>query len=354
MIQVELDKLARSCIGPFAFCGLAVSRAGQNQFAIEAAHGIKADRQTMFRVASISKIVVGQTLLKTARSVNLNNPLNADIADILGRRIRNPHYPNEPITLRMIASHTSGLRDVDLSTIPDRLSDLDLSECFRADAPGAYFSYSNLGYVILAAAIEALSGERLDAALTDVLKSLDMYGGFNWAGVTKEQRHNTLPTYRRDGADLIPQIDGLVPETGIGWPRPLETYDLTESTWAFSPQGGLRTSLHGMLQLAKALRTLTDEDPLWSAKDTPGETLGGVFEQYGCGLQIFDHPSFYPNRLIGHFGTAYGFKGGVWFDCKTKTAFAYALNGADIDDERDDFAPEELRIFEGLGQLFGV
>ena len=110
----------------------------------------------------------------------------------------------------------------------------------------------------------------------------------------------------------------------------------------------------GLLALAKSLNTLKYPSALWSSKETSGDTLGGVFEQYGLGLQIFDQPSFYPNRLIGHFGTAYGFKGGVWFDCETETAFAYALNGANINDESDEFAEEELRIFEGIAQFCGA
>ncbi len=354
MSQTELDKLARSSIGPFAFCGLAVSQAGQDVYASQTAEGIAVDTQTMFRVASISKIITARAFLHAADKAGLSDPLNADISDLLGSSIRHPNHPDKPITVGMITSHTAGLKDIDLSEIPDQLSEVNYSECFRPTKPGTYFSYSNLGYVLLAAATEAVSGQRFDKAAEAALADIGIGGGFNWSGVPADRRANALPTYRRDGSKFLPQIDQNVPETGVQWPRPLQTYQALENTWAFSPQGGYRTSMEGLLALAKSLDTSKDQTALWSGQDTPGDTLGGVFEQYGFGLQIFDCPTFYPNRLIGHFGTAYGFKGGVWFDCKTETAFAYASNGADIDDESDDFAEEELRIFEGIAQLCGA
>jgi len=354
LIQSELDKLARSCIGPFAFCGLAVSQAGQGVYASQSAESIEADNHTMFRVASISKIITARAFLHAADKAGLSKPLNADISNLLGWTIRHPHHPETPITIGMIASHTAGLKDIDLSEIPCKLSEINYSECFLPTKPGTYFSYSNLGYVLLAAATEAVSGQRFDKVAETALANFGITGGFNWSGVPADRRASALPTYRRDGPKFLPQIDQNVAETGTQWPRPLRTYQPLENTWAFSPQGGYRTSMEGLLALAKSLRTSKDQTALWSAKETPGDTLGGVFEQYGFGLQIFDHPTFFPNRLIGHFGTAYGFKGGVWFDCETETAFAYALIGADIEDESDEFGEEELQIFEEIAQLCGA
>lgn len=346
--------MARTCIGPFAFCGLAVSRTGRDVYASQTAKGIEVDTQTMFRVASISKIITARAFLHAADEAHLSDPLYADISNLLGWTIRHPHHPETPITIGMIASHTAGLKDIDLSKIPDRLSQVNYTECFRPNPPGTYFSYSNLGYVLLAAATEAVSGQRFDKVAEAALANFGIIGGFNWSGVPADRRASASPTYRRDGPKFLPQIDQNVAETGVQWPKTMAPYQPIETTWAFSPQGGYRTSMEGLLALAKSLRTSKDQTALWSAKETPGDTLGGVFDQYGFGLQIFDQPAFYPNRIIGHFGTAYGFKGGVWFDCETETAFAYGLNGAEIEDESDEFAEEELRIFEGIAQLRGA
>ena len=75
-----------------------------------------------------------------------------------------------------------------------------------------------------------------------------------------------------------------------------------------------------------------------------------VLESYGAGLQIFDHPSFYPNRLIGHAACAYGMKGGVWQDLVTGASFAYVLNGLPQEPDSDAFEPEELQIFRAMAQ----
>ena len=99
-----------------------------------------------------------------------------------------------------------------------------------------------------------------------------------------------------------------------------------------------------MVQLARSLKH-ADPTPFWTPQMGAGDTLSGVFESYGAGLQIFENPSFYPRPLIGHFANAYGFTGGVWWDRARNAAFCYALNGLPMGDESDAFRPEELEIF---------
>lgn len=64
---------------------------------------------TMYRVASVSKSVTASALMKLFESGYFS--LDEDISDYLGFNIKNPNYPEEPITFRMILSHTSGLQD---------------------------------------------------------------------------------------------------------------------------------------------------------------------------------------------------------------------------------------------------
>ncbi|MDE2430090.1 MAG: serine hydrolase, partial [Burkholderiales bacterium] len=73
------------------------------------AKNLKADANTLYRVASVSKMVTAIAAMRLVEQGRLN--LDADIGNYLGYRVRNPHYPQTAITARMLLSHTSSLRD---------------------------------------------------------------------------------------------------------------------------------------------------------------------------------------------------------------------------------------------------
>src|SRR5690349_9013317 len=63
------------------------------------------------RVASVSKMVVAIGVMKLVEEGKLD--LNSDVSRWLGWRLRNPSFPGRPITLRMLLSHTSSVREHD-------------------------------------------------------------------------------------------------------------------------------------------------------------------------------------------------------------------------------------------------
>ena len=357
-MAVGLAALAASLAPPFAFGGIAVQRAGQvAEIHMAAAPGIVADAQSLFRAASISKIVTGQVLAKVAAGkVGLNPPyFSADISDILGLRLRHPAYPDTPLTLGLIASHSASLSDAGGYQLPSGMGLQDWlgsrSDLFTPHRPGTAFDYCNLGYILLAAAAEVLSGQRFDHLARDLLSPLGITGGFNWSGVSAADRRHSLPTYRREGAAFLPQIDSSVPPDGLvsgtGTTTIPTDYRLGTDTAIFAPQGGLRLSLAGMLALGMALGHM-DQTRLWTPDMGRMDPCGGLFDGYGRGLQILRAPPFYPRPLIGHFANAYGFTGGVWWDIERQTGFAYALNGLPLGDKDDGLSREELMIFDGV------
>ena len=91
--------------------------------------------------------------------------LNEDAGKYLGWPLRNPDFPDAPITLRMLLSHTSSIRDTGGYILPHTLS---LSEYFLPEgrywkngchfakkdeaadvAPGKTFTYANIGFALL-------------------------------------------------------------------------------------------------------------------------------------------------------------------------------------------------------------
>ncbi len=111
------------------------------------------DADTVYRIGSISKSFTGLTLLSLRDDgvLNLDDPLAKWIPEARG--IRYPTRDEQPITLRQLATHTSGLqRDgsydqeggVDEAAVVGSLTKLTLER-----APGLESVYSNLGFSLL-------------------------------------------------------------------------------------------------------------------------------------------------------------------------------------------------------------
>lgn len=311
-----------------------MAQGDQRHFAISHAPFLEVTPKTMFRVASISKVIVGRAI--TAFVKTKATTWDTDVSDILGWSLRHPGFPGQPVTLRMVASHAAGLDDGAGYLIPQgqSLRVFCQERAVFAARPGTRFCYANLGYIVLAAVIEALSGKAFPEAVAPYLPK---GSGFNWVGVPAEDRDRAIPTFRRSDDAFVAQVDD---------PPVVARPD--QNPGAYSPQGGLRTSLEGMLALADGLG---DAQALWLPQMGPGDYLDGVFESYGAGVQIFEAPRFYPRPLVGHFGNAYGFNGGVWYDRLRNLRFAYALNGREMGDETDAFSRSELAIFEIISQI---
>lgn len=64
---------------------------------------------TVMNIASISKTFTGVCLMKAVEEKRLT--LDEDINNYLPFKVVNPHFPNEKITLRNLATHTSSLAD---------------------------------------------------------------------------------------------------------------------------------------------------------------------------------------------------------------------------------------------------
>lgn len=356
MAHTALDELARglttSAPGPFAFVGIGMCVGGRSSFHIATAPKITADADTYFRVASISKVVVGAAFAIAASDAGIAPPYSVDAAPLLGLDLCHPQFPDCPVTLGMFLTHTAGLSDDGGYSFPQGIAaGWDDLHRFGPHKPGSYFSYSNLGFILLGAAVERLAGQRLDHfAAAHVLAPQGIAGGLNWSGVSAQDRKNGLPIYRRDNAGFVPQIDADVPASGVIHPMggtiDDAAYRLADDTGLLSPQGGMRTTLRGMLTLARYLAT--PSEPLWRQHVGDGDYLDGVFAHYGAGLQYFDTPAFYPRPLVGHFGNAYGFNGGVWYDAAAGAAFTYALNGLPLGEESDAFSAAELAIFRAI------
>jgi D-alanyl-D-alanine-carboxypeptidase/D-alanyl-D-alanine-endopeptidase len=109
------------------------------------------DGDTVFEIGSTTKGFTGMLLAQAvlAGEVQLDDP----ISHYLPEGIVAPEYEGKPITLRNLATHTSGLPKFDTTDLckeytVDQMYDL-LSGYRLTRAPGSIYEYSNFGYGLL-------------------------------------------------------------------------------------------------------------------------------------------------------------------------------------------------------------
>ena len=308
-----------------------------------------------FRVASISKVFTATGYMQLVEEGKIN--LDEDVSRYLGFTLRNPSYPNKAITSRMLLSHTSSIRDYPTPYVPFKSnvkSFFTSADCWtRSKAPGSYFSYCNLNFVLLATIMEKVSGQRFDKYITKkVMKPLDIKGSFNLRDFSDSDLQKMGTLYRKtkgESGRYYAQIDDRpidLPSASM-----LSSYRPGTNAGIFSPQGGLRISpeeLGHMLEMLlnrgkykgreilKPATVQLMEKPVWNY--TPAQPNGDInndaIESYGLALQYFSgsgstKPA--PNRsdfdLVGHLGEAYGFIGGLMWQPGTKNGFIFLQNG---------------------------
>lgn len=153
----------------------------------DVANRVPVDPTTMFMLASVSKTVTTVAALRLVEAGAL--ALDAPIDPYLPFVVRNPRFPDLPITLRMLLTHTSSIADGPHvydgyvpgdSTVPlathlegyftpggatyDRRN-------FHDAAPASVYDYSNAGIALAGLLVERLSGRSFERFCADELFS---------------------------------------------------------------------------------------------------------------------------------------------------------------------------------------
>ena len=141
-------------------------------------------QETKYRCASLSKPVVAMVAAATADATDFD--IDTDISSFMGYTVRNPRYPDVPITPRMLMTHTSSVIDSasflesrnSFSSVPLKQL-LENGSSYSYSAPGEAYVYSNFGMAVLAAALELFAGEHFETLAQKYLfAGLDLECGF--------------------------------------------------------------------------------------------------------------------------------------------------------------------------------
>ncbi len=118
--------------------------------------------QTLFRAASVSKLVTATAVMQLVEQGRLN--LDADINTYVTRFQLENNY-STPITARHLLTHTSGIEDrLFGNTVPNADQLVSLGDYFTAHVPhrirppGEQIAYSNTGMALAGHLVEAVSG----------------------------------------------------------------------------------------------------------------------------------------------------------------------------------------------------
>jgi CubicO group peptidase (beta-lactamase class C family) len=326
---------------------------------------------TLFRIASVSKMMTTLGLMRLVEQGKLS--LDQDVGIYLGFFLRNPHFPQQAVTLRSLLSHTSSLRDAGgYSWGPER----SLRDVFTAGndsmwdkhiAPGRYFTYANLNWGVIGTVMEKVTGERFDLLMRRLLLDpLDVRGGYYPAAFSKDEVENTATLYRKRTLETeiwqpqgpwIAQADNFYKRP----PAALASYVIGSNATVFSPTGGLRISAAG---LGKVMQMLLDGgrhqgkqllQPTsialmfgrqWQlAPDgdngSNGDSERGLYRAWGLGNQQFDAVAGQCNGLVegasfsavGHLGEAYGLVSAFVLDFKNNHGMVVLVGGTGSDPE---------------------
>lgn len=292
------------------------------------------DSKTIYRIASVSKSFVATSIMQLCEQKKMS--LTDDIGTILGYSVRNPNYPNDPITVSMLLTHTSSLTD---NAGYGSISSLKSFDAFANRKPGTYFQYCNLGYSTLGAIIEKISNQRFDVYVREhILIPLGMNASYNIDDFASNDFPNIAVLYRKSGGSWVPQADnynGIKPA-----PRDLSNYKLGEDCFIFSPTGGLRTSAEDLAKFMTAhmkngayngIRVLSDSSaaamhsPKWIYNGSNGAN-DGFWNKYGYAFQTAE--ALIPaQKMVGVPGEAYGLLSDMYYSPDSLFGIVFITNG---------------------------
>jgi CubicO group peptidase (beta-lactamase class C family) len=307
------------------------------------------------RIASVTKLYVALGVMRLVDQGTLD--LDRDVSDYLGWPLRNPAFPDRPISLRLLLSHQSSVSDaadylipVD-QTIRTKMADPKAWDLNHAPGSG-WFHYTNLNFPIVASVMERATGERFDRLMDRiVMKPLKLTACFNWAMCSDKDAAMAVTLYRSTGELARDDLKGKLPAcpgvAAADGSCDLTKYQLGWNGAIFSPQGGLRVSARDLAKTGQMLlrggkgflKPKSFEilvKPAWRFDGSNGLGENGLAEDgffcgyamavqtIGAGGKGCNDDGFGDGKVrIGHAGEAYGLKSGLWVDMKNAKGTAF-------------------------------
>lgn len=298
----------------------------KNNNTVFVTNGEEIGKNTLFRLASITKFVIGIACMRLVERGLLG--LDVDVVNYLGEDLRNPKYPEVAITLRQILSHSSSLIDS-----PAYFTALQVATDYKAciahheGKPGERFVYSNFATGLMEIILEKRTGKSLEEILQEeIFQPLGIEGTF-------------FPHYDRD----IPAIYRVFPKAkqpnyildeklykdNLAYQsRPLVQRYTKAAGALFMSAKGLLVLLQTLLEDSKGAGILLGQESL-AQMQSPIVAYPNQARHlhHGIATLIVEDEHIFPRKLYGHQGFAYGAVNGAFYDVEGEKAFVFLNAG---------------------------
>ena len=310
-----------------------VNRGGERVYAFyqgktNKKNGVPVDENTVYKVASVTKLVAAIGIMKLADEGRLDLDAPIDIGG--GNTITHPRYPDIPVTLRQCMSHTSGLLGGAPYQDPPAWTSLTRNDTkfFSRYAPGAHFEYSNLNGGILCSVIERVTGQSFNTYMAEnVFQPLGVNAAFSAA---------LLPDAEPLSGTYDPN-DSLYMSAAKYLQEDAEAYEDTcdpDSHYRYSV-GSLYISVSGLEKLGAMLandgavdgvRVLSADAVLTMGLDQALliDSTVACESPYGLCTLRFETGGV---TWYGHQGRWQGLLTDLFYEPRSKTALVFVLNG---------------------------
>ena len=318
--------------------GLCVFADGEPIYAVNYGYadleaGIPADCDTVYRSASISKLISTVVLMTLYDQGKID--IDSDLEELTGIPYNDPEA-EKTVRLRHLLTHTSGLYDSEAyGDSYLQLSDLEfvIGRSHSEHEPGTHYSYSNLGMGTLGAIVERLTGEFFHYYADRVLfKPLGMDAAYCV----------DLIGSRENAANLYQ--DGELVGMPKNWGRTTAYYELYGLGNSYhSSQGELLITTADLARLGVILagdgslngvRIISEE----AVKLINTTAFSDDKQPFDMGLAVRKYNgNFVPDRTIyGHPGQAWGSVNGLYYDPEDGTGVAICSVGCSIEVNEDN------------------
>ncbi|WP_306014277.1 MULTISPECIES: serine hydrolase domain-containing protein [unclassified Allomuricauda] len=248
------------------------------------------NNSTLFNIGSISKqfTAMGIVLLQKRGLLSVDDAVQKYF----------PEYPifKNPMTIKHLLQHTSGLRDFhDLMALAgwrgdDYRTNEDVMRLLQMQTdlnfkPGEQFMYSNTGYVVLAEIIERITGEDFKVWMqNNVFEPLQMKNTY----VEDNNQHivsNRATSYYHSHASV---------------------FEMAQAYWAYTGSGNIYSTTEDLLKWA---HNFYDPKTGWGQSFEVLQTLGGLNNghpiDYALGIYIDE---MFAKKRIQHAGVVGGYR----------------------------------------------
>ncbi len=285
----------------------------------------KLKNDDIFRIASISKSFSATAVMQLVEAGRLS--LDDDVSDLIGFTVRNPSFPEQAITLKMLLSHTSSINDSEGYFTLDVINPAkaqNAAGCYSDYAPGTEYRYCNLNFNMVGTIIERYSGERFDQFIVNhILRPLGAYGGYCVDSLDAD-KFVTLYEYDSTRNVFTGQENAYHPRR-----EEIRNYVMGYSTPIFSPTGGLKISARDLAScMIMHMNYGAYPGGRIISEISAREMQTPVNEKSGYGLALHTANEYIPGKtMIGHTGSAYGLYSNMVFSPDEKFGFVVITNG---------------------------